>query len=167
VLHNLSCMIQAGEKIGICGPSGCGKSSLCEAFISGSLRLDLADARSLDTCITALALLRFIIPSGDGSIKIDGRPLASTNLSALRERISLIPQDPLLFAGTLRSNLDPNDEHDDSTLWTAIQKSGFAGEGDEGSEGAKGVSLDTIVQNSGANFSQGATAVAVASVRLC
>lgn len=130
MLHNLSFAVEQGAKIGIVGPSGCGKSSL------------------------SLALLRFIIPS-NGTISIDGRTVDSTNLEALRSRITLIPQDPTLFSGTLRSNLDPNDEYDDAVLWQAVQRSGFAKQGEQGSEGAKGVSLDTVVQSGGSNFSQG------------
>lgn len=66
-----------------------------------------------------------------------------------------MPQDPVLFSGTLRTNLDPNDEYDDGELWTAIQRSGFARQGEQGSTGAKGLSLDTMVQSGGSNFSQG------------
>ncbi|BGP20499.1 hypothetical protein JCM10213_007656 [Rhodosporidiobolus nylandii] len=128
VLHDLSFSIKAGEKIGIVGPSGCGKSSL------------------------SLALLRFIIKSS-GSITIDGRALDKTNLDAIRSRMTLVPQDPTLFSGTLRSNLDPNDEHDDATLWNAIKRSGFIRA--DGDEDRQHISLDTPVASSGSNFSQG------------
>lgn len=125
VLRELSLSIKSGEKIGIVGPSGCGKSTL------------------------SLALLRFILTS-KGSIEVDGRRLSDTNLQAIRSRFTLVPQDPTLFSGTLRSNLDPNGEHDDATLWNAIKRSGLAraGNGD-------GLSLDTPVASSGSNFSQG------------
>ncbi|KAM0789886.1 hypothetical protein ACM66B_006730 [Microbotryomycetes sp. NB124-2] len=130
VLQGLSFKINKGEKIGIVGPSGCGKSSL------------------------SLALLRFIVPAG-GSISIDGRRVDETNLESLRSRVTLIPQDPILFTGTLRSNLDPDGEYDDHELWQAIQRSGFAKQGEQGSRDSNGLSLDTIVQSSGSNFSQG------------
>ncbi|SCV74803.1 BQ2448_7832 [Microbotryum intermedium] len=130
VLHEVSFKIKAGEKIGIVGPSGCGKSSL------------------------SLALLRFIIGS-NGEILVDGRKVSETNLEALRSRMTLIPQDPTLFSGTLRSNLDPNDEYDDSVLWTAVQRSGFAGHEGDAKTRNKGMSLDTVVQSGGSNFSQG------------
>ncbi|BGO95914.1 hypothetical protein JCM10020v2_007651 [Rhodotorula toruloides] len=125
VLRELSLSIKSGEKIGIVGPSGCGKSTL------------------------SLALLRFILTS-KGSIEVDGRRLSDTNLQAIRSRFTLVPQDPTLFSGTLRSNLDPNGEHDDATLWNAIKRSGLAraGNGD-------GLSLDTPVASSGSNSSQG------------
>ncbi|GAA5982504.1 hypothetical protein JCM10908_006676 [Rhodotorula pacifica] len=123
VLHKLTLQINPGEKIGIVGPSGCGKSTL------------------------SLALLRFILTS-DGSITIDGRKLSETNLEAIRSRITLVPQDPTLFSGTLRSNLDPTDEHDDATLWNAIKRCGIA-------KSSGNVSLETPVASSGSNFSQG------------
>ncbi|KAK4054059.1 hypothetical protein OIO90_003704 [Microbotryomycetes sp. JL221] len=130
VLHHLSLKIRKGERVGIVGPSGCGKSSL------------------------SLALLRFIVRSS-GDILIDGRSVEETNLDALRSRVTLIPQEPILFSGTLRSNLDPDGEYDDQELWQAIQRSGFAKQGDQGTAEAKGLSLDTVVQSSGSNFSQG------------
>ncbi|BGP58401.1 hypothetical protein JCM8202_001904 [Rhodotorula sphaerocarpa] len=123
VLHGLSLHINGGEKIGIVGPSGCGKSTL------------------------SLALLRFILTS-DGSITIDGRKLSDTNLDAIRSRITLVPQDPTLFSGTLRSNLDPTDEHDDATLWNAVKRCGIA-------NSSQNISLETPVASSGSNFSQG------------
>ncbi|GAA5982978.1 hypothetical protein JCM11641_006904 [Rhodosporidiobolus odoratus] len=124
VLHDLNLTIKPGEKIGIVGPSGCGKSSF------------------------SLALLRFILKSS-GYIKVDGRALDETNLSAIRSRMTLVPQDPTLFSGTLRTNLDPNAEHDDATLWNAIQRSGFVKQGDER------ITLDSPVASSGSNLSQG------------
>ncbi|GAA5868025.1 hypothetical protein JCM8547_000783 [Rhodosporidiobolus lusitaniae] len=135
VLHDLSLSIKPGEKVGIVGPSGCGKSSL------------------------SLALLRFILTSS-GSITVDGRSLAKTNLSAIRSRFTLVPQSPDLFSGTLRSNLDPNDEHDDATLWNAVKRSGFirAGSSSDGEGGGKGegrITLDSPVASGGTNFSQG------------
>ncbi|GAA5966329.1 hypothetical protein JCM21900_003097 [Sporobolomyces salmonicolor] len=127
VLHELSFRIEPGEKIGIVGPSGCGKSSL------------------------SLALMRFILTSG-GTITIDGRELKDTNLDALRSRLTLVPQEPTLFSGDLRSNLDPEGDHDDTTLWAALQRSGFAR---EGSASSSSMSLDSPIQSSGSNLSQG------------
>ncbi|GAA5842760.1 hypothetical protein JCM9279_003979 [Rhodotorula babjevae] len=130
VLHELSLSIKPGEKIGIVGPSGCGKSTL------------------------SLALLRFILTS-NGSINVDGRALSDTNLDAIRSRLTLVPQDPTLFSGTLRSNLDPHGEQDDSVLWAALKRSGFARAGGDSSEEAAEVGLDTEVASGGSNFSQG------------
>lgn len=80
--------------------------------------------------------------------------------------------DPILFSGTLRSNLDPWDEHDDATLWQALKRSGFVHEEDDHSNGSSGetasrrsstsnagrLGLDTPVATEGSNFSQGASA---------
>ncbi|GAA5830407.1 hypothetical protein JCM3766R1_002706 [Sporobolomyces carnicolor] len=123
VLHELSFSIKPGEKIGIVGESGCGKSSL------------------------SLALMRFIITS-EGAITIDGRKLSETNIEALRSRLTLVPQDPTLFSGTLRSNLDPTDDHDDEALWSALKRSGFAKENDN-------LDLDSEIRSGGSNLSQG------------
>ncbi|GAA5888678.1 hypothetical protein JCM16303_000890 [Sporobolomyces ruberrimus] len=123
VLHDLSLRIEPGEKVGIVGESGCGKSSL------------------------SLALMRLIIPSG-GAITIDGRKLADTNIDSLRSRLTLVPQDPTLFSGTLRSNLDPTDEHDDAALWSALKRSGFAKENED-------LDLDAPIRSGGSNLSQG------------
>ncbi|BGP51975.1 hypothetical protein JCM10450v2_007935 [Rhodotorula kratochvilovae] len=126
VLHELSIRIEPGEKIGIVGPSGCGKSTL------------------------SLAILRFILTS-NGSINVDGRALTDTNLDAIRSRLTLVPQDPTLFSGTLRSNLDPHGAQDDAVLWAALQRSGFTRVGN--GDGTLG--LDTPVASGGSNFSQG------------
>ncbi|GAA5833694.1 hypothetical protein JCM11251_003207 [Rhodosporidiobolus azoricus] len=127
ILHELSLRIKPGEKVAIVGPSGCGKSSL------------------------SLALLRFILNS-NGSIKVDGRALSDTNLDAIRSRFTLVPQDPTLFSGTLRTNLDPNNEHDDATLWNAIKRSGFV-KADDANNGR--TTLDSPVGSGGSNLSQG------------
>ncbi|KAK4701289.1 hypothetical protein P7C70_g4945, partial [Phenoliferia sp. Uapishka_3] len=87
--------------------------------------------------------------SRKGTITIDGRNIEDTNLEALRSRVTLIPQDPTLFSGNIRSNLDPEDEHDDQDLWAALKRSQFV----QGEGGA--VTLDTEVASGGANFSQG------------
>ena len=82
VLNGLSLSIQKGQKVGLCGRSGAGKSTV------------------------ALALSR-IIEISDGDIFIDGTSIKKMNLRDLRSKITVIPQDPVLFSDTLRRNLDP------------------------------------------------------------
>jgi len=95
VLKGLNCSIKSGEKIGIVGRTGAGKSSL------------------------TLALFR-IIESASGCITIDGVNIAHLGLGKLRSRITIIPQDPVLFAGSLRMNLDPFEQYTDRDIWSAL-----------------------------------------------
>ena len=67
-----------------------------------------------------LALFR-IIESASGSIYIDGENIGLMGLAALRSRLTIIPQDPVLFSGSLRMNLDPFDNHTDDQIWTALE----------------------------------------------
>ncbi|CAG2102490.1 unnamed protein product [Medioppia subpectinata] len=85
VLKNLSCVIKSGEKIGICGRTGAGKSSIISA------------------------LFRMVEPKG--KIIMDGINTGSIGLHELRSKISIIPQDPVVFTGTVRKNLDPFGEY--------------------------------------------------------
>ena len=68
------------------------------------------------------ALLRLIEPSPGGSIRIDGVDTRDVPIRLLRSKISVIPRHPVLFAGMLRSNLDPHNQFSDSQLWDAIDK---------------------------------------------
>ncbi|XP_063966914.1 ATP-binding cassette sub-family C member 4-like isoform X1 [Lytechinus pictus] len=96
VLKNLRCCIRAEEKVGIVGRTGAGKSSLMAA------------------------LMRLTEPRG--ILKIDGITITEIGLHALRKRISFIPQDPVLFSGTLRKNLDPFNQHTDDNIWNALEE---------------------------------------------
>ncbi|XP_035661440.1 ATP-binding cassette sub-family C member 9-like isoform X2 [Branchiostoma floridae] len=96
VLTMVTANIRAGEKVGICGRTGSGKSSL------------------------TLALYR-MIDMFEGVISIDGVDISRVPLTLLRSRLSIIPQDPVLFSGTIRFNLDPEENSDDEELWKAIE----------------------------------------------
>lgn len=96
VLRQLSLTVGANEKIGIVGRTGAGKSSI------------------------ALALMRIVESSG-GSITVDGVDIASLGLHDLRSRVTIIPQDPVIFSGPLRFNLDPESKNTDEQLWQALE----------------------------------------------
>lgn len=131
VLKNIGFEVKAGERIGIVGRTGSGKSTL------------------------GMAMLRLLVQDG-GHIYVNGRDISQTNLHTLRSNITIIPQDPVLFSGTMRSNLDPFDEHDDATLNACLHSVGLlntVAESDDG-DGMR-VTLDSRVANGGSNFSQG------------
>lgn len=95
VLRGITCKIRAREKIGVVGRTGAGKSSLMNALFR-------------------------ITEAAGGSIAIDGVPILNVGLEDLRSRLAIIPQDPTLFAGTVRSNLDPFNIYTDEEIWRAL-----------------------------------------------
>jgi len=120
ILKNLNLVIEAGWKVGIVGRTGAGKSSL----------------------IGALFRLAHI----EGEILIDGIETGSISLEILRTRISIIPQDPVLFSATIRYNLDPFERYTDAELWGALEDVELRG-------AIPG--LDYMVTERGSNFSVG------------
>jgi ABC-type multidrug transport system ATPase subunit len=96
VLKHLSFEISSGEKIGIVGRTGAGKSSLVSVF--------------------------FRLAPVEGDLFIDGVNTKTLTLESLRAKISIIPQEPVLFSGTIRYNLDPFDEYQDPQLWEALDE---------------------------------------------
>lgn len=135
VLRDVSFETRAREKIGIVGRTGSGKSTL------------------------AMALFRFMDPT-EGKILVDGIDIHSIGLDDLRSRLTIIPQDPVLFSGTLRSNLDPFGQYDDQVLWTALKRSHLI-DGQlnsslsSSSVSEETISLDSPVTVNGNNWSQG------------
>ncbi|PIC15235.1 hypothetical protein B9Z55_022288 [Caenorhabditis nigoni] len=96
VLHGVTAHVEPSEKIGIVGRTGAGKSSL------------------------TLALFRIIEADG-GCIEIDGTNIANLQLEQLRSRLTIVPQDPVLFSGTMRMNLDPFSAYSDFQVWEALR----------------------------------------------
>ncbi|GMF68069.1 unnamed protein product [Aspergillus oryzae] len=145
VLKGLTMSIQSGERIGVVGRTGAGKSSIVSA------------------------LFRLTELSG-GNIWIDGVNIASIALHDLRSRLAIIPQDPTLFWGTIRSNLDPFNKYTDLELWSALRKAHLVDpppesppDGDkdarqvvnEQAAGPSQLHLDTRVDEAGLNLSLG------------
>jgi ABC-type multidrug transport system fused ATPase/permease subunit len=122
-LKQVSLSIEGGSKVGVVGRTGAGKSSL----------------------ITALLRLA---PT-HGVVTIDGQPTCALPLKVLRRAINLIPQDPTLFAGTVRMNLDPFNTADDQALWSAVESAQL-----KPHVVALG-GLDALVMEFGSNFSVG------------
>jgi ABC-type multidrug transport system fused ATPase/permease subunit len=148
VLQNVSFNVLPSEKVAVVGRTGAGKSTL------------------------SLAFFRIISLSG-GSITIDGENISEIGLYDLRSKLTIIPQDPVLFTGDLRSNLDPFNQHDDEKIWESLKRVHFM----ESLQQAKvdkpedaqspneddakstldpnAITLDFKVQENGGNFSQG------------
>ncbi|KAG0174280.1 hypothetical protein DFQ28_000118 [Apophysomyces sp. BC1034] len=137
VLHGVSFSVKPHEKIGVVGRTGSGKSTL------------------------ALSFFRFLEASS-GSVAIDGIDISHIGVYDLRSKLTIIPQDAVLFSGTIRSNLDPFNQHDDTELWESLKRVHLASANrssgtctpTDGSVEAV-TSLSQPVSDGGNNFSQG------------
>ncbi|XP_068140076.1 probable multidrug resistance-associated protein lethal(2)03659 [Drosophila tropicalis] len=124
VLKSLNFVIKPCEKVGIVGRTGAGKSSLINAL--------------------------FRLSYNEGAIYIDKRNTEEMGLHDLRSKISIIPQEPVLFSGTMRYNLDPFEQYDDVILWQALEEVHLK---EDVSEMPKG--LQSMISEGGSNFSVG------------
>ncbi|XP_031726819.1 ATP-binding cassette sub-family C member 8 isoform X3 [Anarrhichthys ocellatus] len=125
VLKNVNASIQPGQKVGICGRTGSGKSSFSLAFFR-------------------------MVDMFEGRIVIDGIDIAKLPLQTLRSRLSIILQDPFLFSGAIRFNLDPEMKATDEMLWEALEIAQLKPVVKSLPGG-----LDAMVTEGGENFSQG------------
>ncbi|KAF6172964.1 hypothetical protein GIB67_006340 [Kingdonia uniflora] len=125
VLRGISCTFEGGHKIGIVGRTGSGKTTLIGA------------------------LFRLVEPT-EGRIVIDGLDISTIGLHDLRSRFGIIPQDPTLFSGTVRYNLDPLSQHTDQEIWEVLGKCQLHEAVQEKEDG-----LDALVTEDGSNWSMG------------
>ncbi|CAN7978041.1 unnamed protein product, partial [Ixodes persulcatus] len=124
VLRDINLDVSPGEKVGIVGRTGAGKSTI------------------------ALSLFRILEPAA-GNIVVDGVDIVTLRLRDLRSRISIIPQDPALFCGTLRFNRDTAGQYSTEELWSALDRSHL------GNTFRKNGGLDFDVSEGGLNLSVG------------
>ena len=120
VLRNVSLTIPGGSTTAILGRTGSGKSTL------------------------ALSILATILPES-GRILIDNIPISAVNIQALRNRVTFLPQDPVLFPGTMRQNLDPLEEYSTNECEVVLARVC----------GTYGWTLETQIDTGGKNLSQG------------
>jgi ATP-binding cassette subfamily C (CFTR/MRP) protein 1 len=125
VLKGVSISIKGGEKIGVVGRTGSGKTTLL------------------------MSLFRLIEPDS-GDIYIDGVDVMKMGLTDLRKRIAIIPQEPVLFKGTIRTNLDPFGQYEDRQIWNALECANLKTVVDEMPD-----KLETKVLENGSNYSLG------------
>lgn len=120
ILKNINFVIEPKQKIGIIGRTGAGKSSIISTL--------------------------FRLYKIGGQIVIDEQDIKNLKLSFLRSHISIIPQNPVLFTGTLRTNLDPNNEYSDESLWKALESAHIKDIVDD---------LESKIEEGGCNYSIG------------
>ncbi|KAG9315666.1 hypothetical protein JVU11DRAFT_3312 [Chiua virens] len=138
VLRNVNLTFSAGETVFIVGRTGSGKSTL-------------------------LSLLLRMVESSNGTVEIDGRDTKSLGVTTLRRGMQVIPQDPFIFSGTIRSCLDFNRQYHDEALWHALELVGL-----KNFVASQDCKLDTAVENNGSNYSVGQRQLlCLASAILC
>ncbi|KAF8440807.1 P-loop containing nucleoside triphosphate hydrolase protein [Boletus edulis BED1] len=125
VLRNVNLTFNPGETVFIVGRTGSGKSTL-------------------------LSLLLRMIESSNGTVEIDGRDIKSLGVSTLRRGLQVIPQDPFVFSGRIRSCLDFDGKHEDDALWQALDLVGL-----KKFVASQESKLDTVVEDNGSNYSVG------------
>ncbi|KAF9165614.1 hypothetical protein DFQ26_009690 [Actinomortierella ambigua] len=164
VLRDVSFEVQPGEKIGIVGRTGAGKSSLTLALFRIIEAANSYWAKASEDQQVVVAEQTKPMPNNGGasllveederidggSILIDGVDISTIGLAFLRQHLAIIPQDPTLFAGTLRENLDPFNEKSDADLWEAIERAHLKDHVATLSDG-----LEHKVEQGGENFSVG------------
>ena len=139
VLRSVNLTIKAGERVGIVGRTGSGKSSLI-------------------SCLLRLVELE---QDSGGKVYIDGVDIAGIGINLLRSAVAVIAQDPVLFSGTLRTNLDPFHQYNDNQLDDCVQRTLSL-------LNKQALSLDTVVEENGANFSVGQRQlICIARALLC
>ncbi|KAF9200129.1 hypothetical protein BGZ49_009666 [Haplosporangium sp. Z 27] len=162
VIKNISIHVQPAEKVGIVGRTGAGKSSLTLALFriieAANSHWAKASHNGADSDAPEVVeeseeseeLEKVEVEEDGGSIWIDGIDISTVGLNYLRQHLAIIPQDPTLFVGTVRENLDPFDELEDAQLWEALERAHLK---DHIASLAGGLSFK--VSQNGDNFSVG------------
>lgn len=136
VIKNVTFHVNPCNKIGIVGRTGAGKSTIITAFF------------------------RFLDPE-TGTIHIDGVDISKIGLRNLRQALTIIPQDPTLFTGTIRSNLDPFNEYEDEQIFEALTRVNLIAPGERGGDVQSGenqnkfLDIESTITEGGNNLSQG------------
>ncbi|KAL6627761.1 hypothetical protein ACP70R_031487 [Stipagrostis hirtigluma subsp. patula] len=125
VLKGITISIRGGEKIGAVGRTGSGKSTLIQAMFR-------------------------IVEPDEGKIIVDGIDICTLGLHDLRSKFGIIPQEPVLFEGTIRSNIDPLEQYSDADIWQALDRCQL-----KGAVSSKPEKLDAPVVDNGENWSVG------------